>query len=163
MSAVANGLAKSIHVAMNDRILDYSYKIDFGKLHDFVAGSDDSAIKRCMLFGSRPPNDSLWYEAKRKGFEVCVQNRNVQNKEKKVDTGIVTQMVRDAYKLAESESDTMTLVAGDGDYVPTVRTLKDDGFKVEVVFWDHASHELKAVAGRGFISLNRHLDHLARR
>jgi hypothetical protein len=65
------------------------------------------------------------------------------------------------YVLAQKKSDTITLVAGDGDYVPPVRTLKDDGFKVEVVFWDHASHELKAVVGGGFFSLNHHLAHLA--
>jgi uncharacterized LabA/DUF88 family protein len=100
-----------------------------------------------MLFGSRPPaNDSLWTLAKRAGFEVVVEERNVQNKEKKIDTGIVAAMVRDAYTRADKDGDTITLVAGDADYVPAVRQLIEDGYTVEVVFWGHASQELKTIA-----------------
>ena len=36
--AVANGAAMNIHDAMRTGILEQSYKIDFGKLHDFIAG-----------------------------------------------------------------------------------------------------------------------------
>jgi hypothetical protein len=112
-----------------------------------TAGNDPSKIKRAMLFGSRPPaNDSLWTLAKRAGFEVVVEERNVQNKEKKIDTGIVAAMVRDAYTRADKDGDTITLVAGDADYVPAVRQLIEDGYTVEVVFWGHASQELKTIA-----------------
>ncbi len=90
VKAVEMGAAINIFDAMNHRILDPAYKIDFGRLHHFVAGDDESAIKRCMLFGSRPPpNDSLWQVARNRGFEVVVEDRNVKNKEKKIDTGIV--------------------------------------------------------------------------
>jgi hypothetical protein len=34
--------------------------------------------------------------AKRAGFEVITQDRNIANKEKKIDTGIVAAMTRDA-------------------------------------------------------------------
>ena len=68
-------------------------------------------------------------------------------------------MTRDAYKKADLVNDTMVLVAGDGDFVPAVRQLVEDGYKVEVVFWDHASKELKAAATQ-FVSLNEHLEHL---
>ena len=101
VKAVDTGAAMNIYDAMNNRILDPSYKIDFGRLHHFVAGDDKTAIKRCMLFGSRPPpNDSLWKVASNSGFEVVVEDRNVSNKEKKIDTGIVYEMVKDAYQLA---------------------------------------------------------------
>ena len=159
--AVATGAAMNIYDAMNNRILDHTYKIDFGRLHDFVAGTDRKAIKRCMLFGSRPPpNDSLWRVAENSGFEVRIEDRNVQNKEKKIDTGIVTEMVRDAYQIADKDEDTITLVGGDSDYVPPVRSLVEDGFTVHVVFWAHASQELQAVTTR-FIELNPILNHLA--
>jgi hypothetical protein len=61
VKAVESGLAMNIYDAMNNRILDNSYKIDFGRLHHFIAGDDKAKIKRCILLGSRPPpNDSLW-------------------------------------------------------------------------------------------------------
>lgn len=161
VSAVENGLAMNIYDAMNNRIIDHSYTISFGRLHEFVAGSDESKIARAALFGSRPPpNDGIWRFAERAGFELILEDRNVANKEKKIDTGIVSAMVRDAYKYVDKSSDIIVLVAGDGDFVPPVRDLVDDGFSVEVVFWDHVSKELKDVCTK-FISLNKHLDYLA--
>ena len=161
VKAVETGAAMNIYDAMNNRILDPRYKIDFGRLHHFVAGDDEADIKRCMLFGSRPPpNDSLWQVARNRGFEVVVEDRNVRNKEKKIDTGIVYEMVKDAYRLATKDEDTITLVSGDADYVPPVRGLVEDGFCVHVVFWNHASQELQDAASR-FISLDPILNHLA--
>jgi uncharacterized LabA/DUF88 family protein len=160
VSAVAQGLAPDIYEAMRSQILDPYYTIDFGKLHEFVAGVDKTQIARASLFGSRPPpNDSIWTFAKKAGFEVVLTDRNFQNKEKKVDTGIVTAMMKDAYKRADAKKDILTLVAGDGDFVPTIEELKKDGYTVELVFWDHASPELKNTASK-FVSLNPHLKHL---
>ena len=153
--------ALNIYDAMNNRILDSAYKIDFGRLHHFIAGDDESNIKRCMLFGSRPPpNDTLWQVAERTGFEVIVEDRNIANKEKKIDTGIVAAMIKDAYTIVYKEEDTITLVAGDGDFVPPVGQLVEGGFNVEVVFWNHASQELKEASSK-FIDLDPLLKHLA--
>lgn len=161
VKAVESGLAMNIYDAMNNRILDNSYKIDFGRLHYFIAGDDRTKIKRCMLFGSRPPpNDSLWDIARKAGFQVIVEDRNIANKEKKIDTGIVAAMIKDAYTIADRAADTITLVAGDADFVPSVRPLVEDGFRVEVVFWDHAAKELRECCSK-FISLNPILNHLA--
>lgn len=161
VKAVELGHAMNIFDAMNNRILEHTYKLDFGRLHDFIAGDEVSKIKRCMLFGSRPPsNDSLWDAARKAGFDVTVEDRNVQNKEKKIDTGIVASMTKDAYTICDKQSDTITLAAGDGDFVPAVAQLVEDGFNVEVVFWDHASEELKRTCSK-FIPLNSVLNHLA--
>ena len=161
VSAVKNRLAMNIYDAMNNRIIDHSYTISFGRLHEFVAGTDESKIARAALFGSRPPpNDGIWQFAKRAGFELILEDRNVANKEKKIDTGIVSAMVRDAYRNMKALSDTIVLVAGDADFVPPVRQLVEDGFNVEVVFWDHVAKELKDVCSK-FISLNGQLDYLA--
>ncbi|WP_422385508.1 NYN domain-containing protein [Oceanicaulis alexandrii] len=160
VSAVNSGRADDINEAMNVGILDQGYTIDFGKLHSFVCGTDAREIKRAALFGSRPPpNDGIWRFAEKAGFELILADRNINNKEKKVDTAISTEMTRDAYTKADKSKDTFVLVAGDGDFVPTVEALKGDGFKVEVVFWGHASRELVGVASN-FISLNDHLEHL---
>lgn len=159
--AVESGLAMNIYDAMTNRILDQAYKIDFGKLHDYIAGNDRNNIKRCMLFGSRPPSsDTIWKIARDAGFEVVTEDRNVANKEKKIDTGIVAAMTRDAYTIAVKSEDTITLVAGDADFVPPVRQLVEDGFNVEVVFWSHAARELQSVCSR-FVELNSQLDHLS--
>lgn len=161
VSAVAKGMAMNIFDAMQNRILDLGYRMDFGKLHSFVAGDEPSKIKRAMLFGSRPPpNDSLWKIAESAGFEVVVEDRNVKNKEKRIDTGIVAVMTRDAYTRVDKTADVVTVVAGDGDYVPAVRQLKEDGYTVEVVFWGHASTELQVACSK-FISLDPYLSHLA--
>lgn len=159
VAAVARGLAPDIWTAMDQKITDHSWKIDFGRLYEF-AGGNKSEVGRAVLYGSRPPpNDSVWEMAKRKGFEVVVHDRNVRNKEKKIDTGIATDIVADSYELMKVDSDEITLVAGDTDYVPTVQRLRGRGLKFTIVFWDHASRELKEAASE-FISLNQYLEHL---
>lgn len=159
VSAVESGNAPDIWSALEHRICDYGWKIDFGKLYEF-AGGQSSEVGRAVLYGSRPPkNDSLWAMAEKKGFEVVVHDRNIANKEKQIDTHVVTDMVADSYELMKPGEDEITLVAGDKDYVPTVERLKARGLDVHVVFWDHASQELKTVATR-FISLNAYLDYL---
>lgn len=160
VSAVQKGWALNIFDAMNNRILDNTYRLDFGKLHSFTAGNKPSKIARAVLFGSRPPaNDSLWVIAERAGFETIIVDRNAANREKKVDTGIVSQMMRDAYKRMNQEEDMITLVAGDGDFVPAIETLRNDGYVIELFFWNHASQELKDACNR-FVELDPHLGHL---
>ncbi len=158
VSAVAKKLANNISDAMNNNIIDRAYRISFGKLYKFLCGKDEKQIKRATLFGSRPPpNDSIWQYAKEAGFELHLEDRNYSNKEKKIDTGIATLMTRDAYKYGNPKDDLFVLVAGDSDYVPTIKALQSDGFKVEVVFWDHASRELRALASK-FIGLDKCLE-----
>lgn len=160
VSAVAQGLAANIREAMDYGILDHGYTISFGRLHEFLTGQDLSKIRRAALFGSRPPpNDSIWQYAKKAGFELHLEDRNIKNKEKKIDTGIATLLTKDAYKHGNPKEDTFVLVAGDADYVPTINELKADGYKVEVVFWNHAARELREVASK-FISLDEYLDAL---
>lgn len=160
VSAVAQGLAANIREAMDLGILDQGYTISFGRLHEFLTGNDLTKIKRVALFGSRPPpNDSIWQAAQRVGFELHLEDRNVKNKEKKIDTGIATLLTKDAYKHGNPKDDTFVLVAGDADYVPTLNELQADGYKVEVVFWNHAARELREVASK-FIPLDQYLDTL---
>jgi uncharacterized LabA/DUF88 family protein len=159
VSAVKTGMALDIWDALHNRILDFNYRMSFGKLYAFVAGTDPQETARAMLFGSRPPvNDAIWEMAKRAGFEVVTHDRNAANKEKKIDTGIVAALTRDAYRNAKA-GDVFTIVSGDSDYVPAVEQLVADGFQVDVVFWDHAGRELRDACSN-FISLNAHLDTL---
>jgi uncharacterized LabA/DUF88 family protein len=157
VSAVENDLAYDIADAINNKILDFNWKYDCGKLLKLVGGEKDG-LKKAYLFGSRPPqNDSLWEAARVGGFEVVVEDRNADNIEKKIDTGIVTQMMADSYEcIADKSVDEMILVAGDKDYVPAVNNISKRGIRVVVYFWNHAAIELKNHAAE-FISLNKYI------
>jgi uncharacterized LabA/DUF88 family protein len=77
-----------------------------------------------------------------------------------VDAAIVTHMSKDAYSgKVRKYKDEIVLVAGDSDFVPTVEELVKDGFRVEVVLWDHAAGSLKKAASK-FVSLNPYLQNL---
>ncbi len=158
VAAVRNGLVPDIHSAIQNRIVDTSFRVNLGNLKSFTGGNQ---VKSAVVFGSRPPaSDDLWKVMQRLNMEPVIVDRSIYtNKEKKVDTGLVARMTKEAYKLADPTTDTIVLVAGDSDYVPCVQELVDDGFRVEVMFWDHASGELKGVASE-FVSLNDHFDFL---
>jgi hypothetical protein len=78
------------------------------------------------------------------------------------DTAITHQMTKDAYSgVVVKDEDIMLLLAGDNDYVPVIEDLVLEGFKVIVLFWDHAGLELKTKAS-AFISLNQHFKSLTK-
>jgi uncharacterized LabA/DUF88 family protein len=161
VAAAKHGHAPDVWAAVQQRICDYNWTIDFGKLFQF-AGGDRAEVKKAALFGSRPPkNDSLWAAAERHGFEVIVYDRNVADHEKKIDTDIVATMIEDSYELLTVGEDEITLVAGDSDYIPAIEKMKKRKIPVHVVFWGHAARELKEAATK-FINLDPYLEHLAR-
>ena len=158
VSAVQNGLAPNIFEAMNQGILDNAWRLDFGKLHGFISTKLGDMINKAVLFGSRPPaNDSVWNMARQGGFTPVVVDRNVANKEKKVDTGIITELVKDAFTIVNKNQDKLVLVAGDGDFVPAINTLKTNGFETHLFFWGHASQELRNSAIPNFTNLDPEL------
>jgi uncharacterized LabA/DUF88 family protein len=162
LAAVIRGLARDIREAQQKRITDQAWKLDFGRLFEF-AGGDRPDVKKATLFGSRPPpNDSLWEAAKRKGFEVVVYDRNVANREKKIDTDIVATMMEDSFTILDQAADEMTLVAGDSDYVPAIEKLRKRNITFHVVFWSHAARELREAATK-FVNLDPYLNHLQRK
>lgn len=161
VAAVLNNNALNMQDAQNRKIFNFDYRLDFGKLHQFLTTNGDSEIARLVLFGSRPPpNDSLWAVAENKGFEPIIEDRNAGNHEKKIDAGMAVAMIKDAYPRADKSTDTFILVAGDGDYVPVVSDLVQEGFTVKVIFWDHASRELQDICST-FISMNPYFNELA--
>lgn len=162
LAAVVNGLAGSIEEATMEGILDQSWSYDFGRLYELACPAE-AKVGRSLLVGSRPPaNDSLWERARIEGFEVQVFDRNASNREKRVDTALVTTMLDDSYQhMQAARGDMVVLLAGDGDYVPTVESLQRRGIKVRVVFWSHAiSRDLRELADE-FRPLDSHLDELA--
>lgn|SRR5262249_55940727 len=153
--------ASNIIEAMNNRVMDMSWNIDYGRLHEFACG-DLATIGCANLWGSPPPGDSFWKMVERYGFKVTKFDRNFAGKEKKVDVAIAHAITKDAYKgLIKRGEDEITLIAGDTDYVPVLADLKNDGFVVHLVFWNHAGKELKEAATK-FISLDPYFDHLSK-
>jgi hypothetical protein len=159
VSAVSKGLAKNIIEAMNYGILDYGWHIDYGKLHEFLCGTNKAEIGVARLWGSPPPGDSFWAMVEAKGFEHKIYERGVSGQEKKVDVGIAHSMTKDAYTIINKADSEINLVAGDKDFVPVVEDLVREGFKVWVVFWRQAAKELIDTSS-GFTCLDSYLDHL---
>jgi hypothetical protein len=160
VAAAKNGHAPDVWSAVQQRICDYNWTLDFGKLFEFAGGSKPE-VRKAALFGSRPPkNDSLWISAQKCGFDVVVYDRNVVDREKKIDTDIVATMIEDSYEIYKA-GDEITLVAGDSDYVPAIEKLRKRDIPVHVVFWNHAARELKEAASK-FVALDPYLEYLSR-
>ena len=157
VSGINKGLASSLEEAHEKRIQDNSWTIDFGKLLYSVTDTKIADIAEAILIGSKPTDkDSLWKAMEKAGFSVVNKSRNIANKEKQIDTGIVSVICRYLYKNAKA-GDTFVLVMGDSDYVPVLKDIKTEGIKCVVAFWEHASSELKTGCDK-FISLNNLLD-----
>jgi len=162
IQAVRHGLASDPLDAMRRRVTP-RWAYDFGRIYELACPPNEQ-IGRSILFGSRPPaNDTLWARARAEGFEVKVLDRNAANKEKQVDTSLATLMVDDSYEFMKPERhDMVVLVAGDGDFVPPVRSVQRRGLRVRVVFWTHAtSRELYGIADE-FAALDPQFDLLTR-
>ncbi|MGB8528568.1 MAG: NYN domain-containing protein, partial [Rhodoplanes sp.] len=151
IQAVKAGLATNIFDAMNKGVVDHTWNLDYGRLYEFFCQPGDVA----RLWGSPPPGDSFWEMVKRKGWEIKIYDKNIRNKEKKVDVAIGYAMSKDAFTRVGKAKDVLTLVAGDKDHEPAVLDLKQEGFNVEVAFWGQAASELKAAATK-FINLDQY-------
>jgi uncharacterized LabA/DUF88 family protein len=159
ISALARGWARSLTELNQQEPIDFGYRLDFHRLMALLREVEDPV--RSTVFGSViDDNETLWPYAEVAGFEVRVVERSISGKEKRVDTGVVTRVCRDAYLLAQPGRDRITLVAGDGDYEPMVRQLMQDSFEVTLLYWSHASRELQEAASR-FYPLDAYLEELA--
>jgi uncharacterized LabA/DUF88 family protein len=161
VSAVTRGWARSLAEVNQQGPIDFNCRLDFHRLMALLREVEDPV--RATVFSSiTDSNETLWPHAEAAGFKIRVVERSVSGKEKRVDTGVVTRICRDAYLLGQPGRDRITLVAGDGDYEPMVRQLVQDGFEVTLLYWAHASRELQAVASR-FYPLDAYLEDLALR
>lgn len=141
-SAVAKGWSANTYDAHKSGIEDNSWRIDFGKLLDFVTDGHLADVKKAVLFGSKPPlHDSLWAAMEHANFEVSALNRNFANKEKGIDTGIVQKIDKSLYREAQ-EGDIFVLVVGDKDFIHSVQAIREENCIAKVAFWDNASGEL---------------------
>ncbi|MEU8308950.1 NYN domain-containing protein [Actinomadura sp. NPDC048955] len=111
-------------------------------------------VGRSFLVGSRPPpNDSVWARAEDEGFEVEVLDRNAANKEKRVDSSLLTVLLEDSYEYMDAgRGDLAVLVAGDGDFQPALASLHRRGLRMRVLSWRHAcSRDLREGADEFYV------------
>jgi uncharacterized LabA/DUF88 family protein len=163
IQAVRTGAAPDIRTALSQKITA-PWTYDFGRLYDLLCPPGES-IGRSILFGSRPPeNDSIWQKVRDADFEVETFERSTfTNREKQVDIALSTRMMEDSFKyMKATNGDIAVLAAGDGDFVPTIRSLQSRELGVRVVSWSHAASRQLREAADEFIELDPHFDMLTR-
>ncbi len=110
----------------------YGQRVNFGQiLNTAVDGRQLIRTIAYVIKASMPEEQSFFDALKKAGYEV--KSKEVQIfpggvKKGDWDVGIALDMIRLAPRL-----DALVLVSGDGDYVPLVEYLKNQGHKVEVL------------------------------
>lgn len=162
VGAVARGLARDREDARARGVIDFGYRLDLHRLMALLRQiGEGEGEPRAVVFGSvTSSNEGLWRHAGAAGFEVVTLERGFGGGEKRVDTSLVTRVCRAAYRFGDLRRDRISLVAGDGDYEPLVRQLVANGFRVTVLYWAHASRELREAA-TAFQPLDAYIEDLA--
>ncbi len=108
--------------------MDNTYNLDYFHLRNLL--SEGGAVGRSVLFGSKVTgDDAIWAHAETAGWEVFSFERNLKNKEKKIDIAVVTEMLTDAFTgMWICQDDQIVLVAGDSDYLPGCHSAPGRGF-----------------------------------
>ena len=119
------------------------------------------APKVAKAYGSKGHNQYDWNHLKQAGFETALFKRDADNTEKEVDTALVTDMVTDGLTIHEP-GDIMVLIAGDRDYVPAIKRLKQAGVDVYVAFWSNRNSECLQSAATRFVCLDNHFKDLCK-
>ncbi|MDX9735618.1 MAG: NYN domain-containing protein [Thermoanaerobaculia bacterium] len=162
-SAVKTGLARNIWEAQVRHVLDFTWRIDVRGLHEVLVDWSDSRVALATLVGSSTENGMTWWEAARRaGFEIMARPRKSGSGEKGVDVALSGAVLKAAYGRMRPRVDSLTLVAGDADFVPLVADVRSLGLRVRVAFWQHASADMKDAADE-FVELDHFFSHLTYR
>lgn len=161
IQAVRTGLAPTIRAAL-DRKITAPWTYDFGRLYGLLC-PPEVPVGRSILFGSRPPdNDSIWQRVRDADFQVVTFDRSpITHKEKQVDVALSNTMIEDSFTyMKAANGDTAVLAAGDGDFLPTIKSLQSRGLRVKVVSWSHAVNRQLRDAADEFVELDSYFDQL---
>jgi NYN domain len=138
--------------------VDDKYEIDWGKFLHLVKSRGNRLLAQVpILYGSRPPpDDSIWNEIRREGFDVRLFDRNIRDKEKGVDMEMGMDVIERMFEV--STPATIVIAAGDADFKGMIARARNRGWDVEVWFWGNAAVEMKGAAR--FVDLDAALDYL---
>ena len=131
----------------------FQAKVNFGKvLEETVAGRK---LVRALAYVIKAPNsiednfftalDSLGFEIKAKELQVYAGG----NKKGDWDVGLVIDAIRMSRNL-----DVVVIVSGDGDYIPAVEYLQNNGVMVEVAAFEETASSKLTEKADDFINLS---------
>lgn len=127
------------------------YRLDFGKLFNFIAGGrgdiffktkSKNSISYPKLYGSEPPKmDSLWRFLEGLHVDVNVFKRNAFNKEKQVDTELVWDVAQLVFstQYRDNSKHIIAIAGGDKDFLALYEKGKRAGYNVEFYCWEHST------------------------
>jgi uncharacterized LabA/DUF88 family protein len=136
----------------------YNSKVNFGQILDkAVAGRQLIRAFAYVINADIPEQQSFFEALSKRGFEV--KSKDIQLfpggvKKGDWDVGIVTDMIRMAPKL-----DVMVLVSGDGDYVPALEYLRNQGQLIEVIAFGKSTSAKLAAEADEFVDLDQDSSH----
>lgn len=138
--------------------VDDGYEIDWGKFLHLVKSRGNRVLAQVpVLYGSRPPpDDSVWQEIRKEGFDVKLFDRNIRDKEKGVDMEMGMDVVERLYEIPQPA--TLVIAAGDADFKGIVERAKKRAWNVEVWFWGNAAQDMKVAAE--FVDLDKAFNYL---
>lgn len=153
VSAYRKGWAASPQDAANRHLFDLSVRLSSRGMLNVAAGYgyDRDLVHPYIVFstprGVPSPVEPIFA---RDGWHTAVRELNAVNREKGVDTTLSCQMIEDACFAAHAidpTTVTISLFAGDSDYVDPVERLRRYGYTVEVLSWRHVlGRELRQAA-----------------
>jgi len=110
----------------------YNAKVNFGKiLEDAQAGRQLIRAIAYVVKAEEPLEQTFFDALEKAGYEVKVKDIQIFPggvKKADWDVGVAIDMIRLSNRL-----DVMVLISGDGDYVPVVEYLRNQGHRVEVM------------------------------
>lgn len=132
----------------------YHAKVNFVRiLQDAVRGRQLIRAIAYVVRAEEPLEQSFFDALEKSGFELKIKDIQIFPggvKKADWDVGVVIDMIRLSNKL-----DVMVLISGDGDYVPAVEYLRNQGHRVEVMaFGPSTSNKLVTEVDK-FIDLDQ--------
>ena len=133
----------------------YNAKVNFGKiLEDGTAGRQLIRAIAYVVKAEEPLEQSFFDALEKAGYEVKVKEIQIFPggvKKADWDVGVAIDMIRLSPKI-----DVMVLVSGEGDYLPAIEFLRNQGHIVEVMaFGPSTSHKLSSGGADEFIDLDK--------
>jgi len=132
----------------------YKSKVNFIKiLEDGVAGRQLIRAIAYVVRAEEPLEQTFFEALEKAGFEVKVKDIQIFPggvKKADWDVGVVIDMIKLSNKL-----DVMVLVSGDGDYVPAVEFLQNQGHRVEVMSFGQSTSSKLTAAVDEFIDMGK--------
>lgn len=131
----------------------YNSKVNFGKILEKAVSGRQLIRAFAYVINADIPEQQSFFEALGKaGFEV--KSKDIQLfpggvKKGDWDVGIVTDMIRMDPKL-----DVMVLVSGDGDYVPALEYLRNQGQLIEVIAFGKSTSGKLITTADEFVDLD---------